>query len=72
MDAYISIPLDEARRVFELLEKLHELMHQPLVYRDIRQVENFVEHNYAEVRDLYYQVVWRWLPEEVHQEIENR
>lgn len=72
MDTHIKIPLDEARRVFEFLEKAHDLMHQPMAYGDPQQVERFVETNYAELRDLYYQVVWSWLPEQVRQEIEDR
>lgn len=72
MDTHVKIPLQEVRRVFDFLEKAHELMHQPMAYRDPKRVERFVEDNYAEVRDLYYQVVWNWLPDEVRKEIEEQ
>jgi hypothetical protein len=72
MDTHVKISLQEARRVFDFLEKAHELMHQPMAYRDPQRVERFVEDNYVEVRDLYYQVVWNWLPDEVRREIEEQ
>lgn len=72
METHIKIPLEDALRVFDFLEKAHELMHQPMNYRDSQRVERFAEDNYAEVRDLYYRVVWNWFPESVRQDIENR
>jgi hypothetical protein len=71
MTTQIQIPLDEAVRVFRFLEKVHELMHQPLAYQSAHQVERFVEANYPEVRELYYGVVWSWLPEKVQVDIED-
>jgi hypothetical protein len=72
MDERVQVPLEDARRVFAFLEKAHELMHQPLAYSDPKQVERFVRENYAEVRELYYRVVWNWLPDQVRREIEDR
>jgi hypothetical protein len=72
MDEHIKVPLEEARRVFDFLEKAHELMHQPMSYRDPRRVEKFVEDNYAEARELYYRIVWNWLPDWVRDEIGER
>jgi hypothetical protein len=63
--------VDDARRVFDLLEKLNSLFHQPLGYRDIEIVQRFAEQNYQEIKDLYYRVVWEWLPEELRQEIDR-
>lgn len=71
MDTQIQISLEEALRVFRFLEKAHELMHQPLTYKDPQQVERFVEGNFAEVHELYYRIVWNWLPEKVRGEIEE-
>jgi hypothetical protein len=72
MDEYIKVPLEEARRVYDFLEKAHELMHQPMSYRDPQRVERFVEENYPEVRELYYRIVWHWLPDLVRDDIEKR
>ncbi len=71
MTTKLQIPLDEVIRVFRFLEKAHNLMHQPMAYRDFRQIEDFVEANYPEVRELYYRVVWNWLPEQVRTDVED-
>ena len=59
----------EVRRVYELLEKLQELFHQPLYYEDPGRVRKFAEANYGEIRELYYNVVWEWLPEDLRKEL---
>jgi hypothetical protein len=72
MDTHVKISVQEVRRVFNFLEKANKLMHQPMAYKDPQCVEKFVDENYAEVRDLYYHVVWNWLPDEVLKEIEEQ
>jgi hypothetical protein len=72
MDTHIKVSLQEVRRVFDFLEKANKLMHQPMAFKDPQQVEKFVDDNYREVWDLYYHVVWNWLPDEVQKEIEER
>jgi len=71
MTKTIQVPLEEVIRVFRFLEKVHGEMHQPLAYQDARRVEAFVEANYPEARELYYGVVWNWLPREVQAAIEH-
>jgi hypothetical protein len=68
----IQVDLEEVKRVFGLLEELHDFVHQPLKYRDAAQVEAFVDAYYPEIKDLYYQVVWNWLPQDVQREITER
>lgn len=72
MDEHINVPLEDARRVYDFLEKAHELMHQPMNYKDPQRVERFVEENYPELRELYYRIVWHWLPDRIRDSIENR
>lgn len=67
----VEVDPGEVRRVFQLIEKVHDLMHQPMRYRDPEQIERFVEANYAEIKELYYRVVWNWLPEHSRREIED-
>ncbi|EMJ85881.1 MULTISPECIES: hypothetical protein [Leptospira] len=67
----IEISLDEVKRLFEFLEKVHDWMHQPLHYQNPKLVEKFVNENYNEVKGLYYHVVWNWLPKEIQKEIEE-
>jgi hypothetical protein len=71
MERRIEITLDEAKRVFRFLEKVQHLLHQPLYYRDPKMVEQFANDNYPEAKDLYYKIIWSWLPEDVRKEIED-
>lgn len=71
MNQKIDVSIDEVRRVFDLLEKVNSLFHQPMKYEDLELVKAFAETNYKEISDLYYNVVWEWLPEAVQAEIED-
>lgn len=71
MTKVIQVPLEDVIRVFRFLEKVHDVMHQPLAYQNAQRVEAFVEENYPEARELYYHLVWKWLPEEVQADIER-
>ncbi|MFT3925431.1 MAG: hypothetical protein QM778_23030 [Myxococcales bacterium] len=68
----VTIDLSEVRKVFDFLERAHDLLHQPEKYSDPRVVEKFAAENYEELRRLYYEVVWHWLPKDVQREIEER
>jgi hypothetical protein len=67
----IDVSVDEVRRVFDLLDKVNALFHQPLKYDNSEVVKAFAEDNYKEISELYYNVVWEWLPEAVKAEIED-
>ncbi|EKR74518.1 hypothetical protein [Leptospira noguchii] len=67
----VEIPLDEVKRVFKFLENVHNCMHQPLFYQNSEFVEKFVKENYIEAKELYYHVIWNWLPKEIQNEIEE-
>ena len=71
MSQKIDVSVDEVRRVFDLLDKVNSLFHQPMKYEDSGVVKTFAEANYKEINELYYNVVWEWLPETVKAEIEN-
>lgn len=71
MDQKVDVSVDEVKRVFNLLEKVNSLFHQPMKYEDPELVKAFAEGNYKEISDLYYNVVWEWLPESVKAEIEG-
>lgn len=66
----VEVPVEEVLRVFRFLEKAQSLLHQPLRYRDPVEVERFAVENYDELKDLYYRVVWDWLPEDCRAEVE--
>lgn len=70
MEKRIEVDLSEVKRVFYLLENINHLFHQPMYYRDTNIVESFANANYGEIKDLYYKVVWEWLPGDVKKEIE--
>jgi hypothetical protein len=48
---------------------VNSLFHQPLHYEDPQVVERFAQDNYPEISELYYKIVWKWLPPDVQEEI---
>ena len=71
----VEVSLDEVLRVFRTLEELQQFFHQPLHYPDIREVREFLGDvnggAYRDIHDLYYGVVWNWLPADVRRKIEE-
>jgi hypothetical protein len=55
--------------VFELIERVHEFLHQP---QNFGEVESFAAQCYPELHGVYYDVVWNWLPQDVKSFYENR
>jgi len=72
MKEELNINLKDARRIFDLLENMNEFFHQEMNYNDSKKTMDFADKNYQEIRELYYRVIWHWLPPEVQKEIENR
>jgi len=68
----INVPLSDVQEVFELLEKIQSLFHQPMYFRDKKTVEEFAKQNYKQIKRLYYDVVWEWLPDEEKKRYEDR
>lgn len=71
MSKKIEVDLEEVQRVFALLEDLNALFHQPMKCKDSEYVSNFAKKNYPEIKDLYYEIVWNWLPKDVQEKIEE-
>ncbi len=73
MSRKIEINLDEALQAFMVLEDIVNLLHQPNNY-NANDIEEFAiqQGGYKKVAELYYNVVWNWLPTDVKQTIENR
>lgn len=69
MTEYVSVPLDDVRRVFRLLGEVQDLLHQEMKFRDPEYVTKFAYKHYPELRKLYYTVVRDWLPEDVEDAI---
>ena len=68
----IEIDVDEVRRVFLLLEQVNGMFHQSFKYKNTDIVSEFAESSYPEIKELYYQVVWHWLPKDIQDEMEER
>lgn len=68
----VPVPVEELERLYELLEEMNQLLHQPLSYRDPEVMERFAEAHYPTLKALYYDVVWDWLPEDVKKRYEER
>ena len=67
-----SVPISEIKEVFEFLEEANHLFHQPLYIEDKEMVKKFATENYPQIKRLYYEVVWNWLPDEEKEKYENR
>lgn len=65
----IEVKLDEVKRVYKMMEQMHDLLHQPDKYRNTDVMDSFVQEHYSELRDLYYDIIWDWLPQDVQDEI---
>ena len=72
MSRTIQVELEEAKEVFVLLEEMNAFLHQPMHFDDSPQVAEFAARIYPDLRRVFYDVVWKWLPPDVQQEIENR
>jgi len=72
MKESISIPVSEVKEVFELLEEINQLFHQPLNHKDLEAVEMFAKSNYPAIKKLYYETVWNWLPKDEQEYYDKR
>lgn len=66
-----QINQDEILRLFLLIERIHELLHQPDNYT-LENFHKFSEENYSEIHEAYYKTIWNWLSEENQKIIESR
>ena len=66
------IPVSEIKEVFEFLEKVNHLFHQPHHIDDKEMMSKFAKNNYPTIKKLYYEIVWDWLPDEEKEKYENR
>ncbi len=66
-----KVKTDEIIRVYRLLEALNDFFHQPLNFEDKETVMRFAQKNYPEIRELYYDTIWEWLPENIRDKIIN-
>ena len=72
MEDKTQIKTQDLLRIYKLLEEVNDLFHQPLKYKNAEAVEKFAESHYPEIRDLYYEVVWNYLPPKIQQNLEER
>ena len=50
------------------MEKINGLFHQPAHLEDPLQVKEFARDNYQEIKSLYYEILWNWLPDNIKEE----
>ncbi len=68
----IEVSLKEVQDVYDLLEEINHLFHQPMYYQDKEMVEIFAKKNHKKISELYYKKVWQWLPQEIQEKYINR
>jgi hypothetical protein len=64
----VEVNLDEVKRVYKMVEDMHNFFHQPM---NFPMVDEFAKEHYKELKDIYYDVMWDWLPEKVQREFEE-
>jgi hypothetical protein len=69
MGRKIEIELDEALRVFRLLEEVNDFFHQPMKYEDKDYSSMFAGKNYPEIHKLYYDIIWEWFPGDIKEQM---
>lgn len=64
MKSKIQVDVDDAWRIYELIEEMHSFMHQPLNTADPKRMRAWLEDGgvYAELKDIYYNLVGEWFP----------
>lgn len=62
----------ELKQLYLLLEDLNDFFHQLENLKNSGDVERFVTRVYPELRKMYYETVWSWLPKDFQEELENR
>ena len=72
MTEEVVVELKDVMRVFQLMEEMNAFFHQPMNYESADKVKAFANSYYPEVRELYYRVVWDWLPGDVQEKLVNR
>jgi hypothetical protein len=66
---YVNIDINEIKRVFFLIEKINDVFHQEENFMDQKLMKKFANENYSEIHELYYKIIWNWLPKDVQEEI---
>lgn len=69
MISKVEVDVEEIKRVYLLIEKFNEFLHQPA---NFSKVDSFAKDIYPELREVYYRVMWEWLPNDLKDEIEDR
>ena len=69
----ITIDTYEALRVYSILEKVQQFLHQPSNYNKdpdvIKWLTDDHNKNYDEIAMAYYQIVWNWFPQDMKDNI---
>ena len=73
MEEALTVPLDEVKSVFFVLEELIDFLHQPLNYETTDQIVQFLQSGaFDRLTGAYYDTVWNWFPDNVRNEIIER
>jgi len=70
MTKTIAVNADDLIEIYLLIEEINDLFHQPLKYSDAELVSNFADTHYPQIKRIYYEVLWEYLPEEYRHSIE--
>ncbi|SIO06601.1 hypothetical protein SAMN02745824_2818 [Parasphingorhabdus marina DSM 22363] len=71
MKSTVEVPVENVRDLFQLMEKMNDLFHQPRNLKDGKRIARFADENYPSIHKAYYEILWNLLPEEDRKTIEN-
>jgi hypothetical protein len=58
-----KLPVEDAWRVYELIETMNDFLHQPENYKTVEDVERWLDSGvYDELKHVLYHVVNKWFP----------
>lgn len=62
-DEPIRVSREDAWRIYELMEQMHDFLHQQDNYRTQSEVAEWLDKGvYEELRQVFYRVVAKWFP----------
>jgi len=64
MNHHLAISREDAWRIYELIEELHDFLHKPENLSTPEDIQTWLSGKgvYPELREVYYRVVAQWFP----------
>ena len=67
----INVDIRELKKLYYLLEELNDFFHQEDNYLNKEKAKSFAKDKYPLINEMYYNIVWDWLPDKVKNGLTN-